>query len=181
MPCSCGSDAGTNLIYACSGAANTGSLADQVMRALVRGQVGAGTCLAAVGADLSCFVESARNATRNIVLDGCKVACGKKVLERHGLHFRHFIMTDYDVEKGKTTITGNLIETVAERIGLRATDRTPRLRFSLSGARSFQRSRKLWPFRSEKFPEQILHHSCTKRSAMRGTLAGASHPIQLLV
>jgi hypothetical protein len=40
-------------------------------------------------------------------------------------------MTDYDMEKGKTAITGDLIETVAERIGLRATDRTPRLRFSL--------------------------------------------------
>ncbi len=122
MPCSCGNDGETNLIYACSGAANTGLLADQVMRALNRDKVGASTCLAAMGADLSGFIQSARNATRNIVLDGCKVSCGKKIFEKNGLPFRHFIMTDYDVEKGKTAITGDLIETVAERIGAMAVD-----------------------------------------------------------
>lgn len=116
MPCNCGSDVEANLIYACSGAANTGLLADQVMRTLNREKVGDSTCLAAMGADLSGFLESARNATRNIVLDGCKVACGKKIFEKNGLPFRHFIMTDYDVEKGKTVITGELIEAVSDRI-----------------------------------------------------------------
>lgn len=38
MSCSCGNECETNLIYACSGAANTGLLAGQVMRALNRGQ-----------------------------------------------------------------------------------------------------------------------------------------------
>lgn len=116
MPCSCGSDAETNLIYACSGAANTGLLADQIMRALNRDNVGSSTCLAAMGADLSGFLQSARNATRNIVLDGCKVACGKKIFEKNGIPYRHYVMTDYGVEKGKTPITGDLIEAVAERI-----------------------------------------------------------------
>ena len=121
MPCNCGSDKETNLIYACSGAANTGLLADQVMRTLNRDGVGDSTCLAAMGADLSGFILSAKNATRNIVIDGCKVSCGKKIFEKNGLPFRHFIMTDYDVEKGKTAITGELIEAVAERIGAEAT------------------------------------------------------------
>lgn len=115
--CSCGSNRETNLVYACSGAANTGLLADQVMRALNRDEVGDSTCLAAMGADLSGFIESARNATRNLVLDGCKVACGRKIFEKNGLPFKHFVMTDYDVEKGKTAITGELIETIAQRIG----------------------------------------------------------------
>jgi len=121
MPCNCGSDKESNLIYACSGAANTGLLADQVMRTLNRDGVGDSTCLAAMGADLSGFIMSAKNATRNIVLDGCKVSCGKKIFEKNGLPFRHFIMTDYDVEKGKTAISGELIEAVAERIGAEAT------------------------------------------------------------
>ncbi|OHD21900.1 MAG: hypothetical protein A2Y38_05445 [Spirochaetes bacterium GWB1_59_5] len=116
MPCNCGSDKENNLIYACSGAANTGLLADQVMRTLNRDGVGDSTCLAAMGADLSGFIMSAKNATRNIVLDGCKVSCGKKIFEKNGLPFRHFIMTDFDVEKGKTAITGDLIEAVSERI-----------------------------------------------------------------
>ncbi|MCX7024292.1 MAG: putative zinc-binding protein [Spirochaetes bacterium] len=114
--CSCGGDRETNLIYACSGAANTGLLADQVMRTLNRDKVGSSTCLAAMGADLSGFLQSARNATRNIVLDGCKVSCGKKIFEKNGIPFQHCIMTDFDVEKGRTAITGDLIETVAERI-----------------------------------------------------------------
>jgi uncharacterized metal-binding protein len=114
--CSCGGDCETNLIYACSGAANTGLLADQVMRALNRDGVGASTCLAAMGADLSGFIQSAQSATRNIVLDGCKVSCGAKIFQKNGIAYQHYIMTDYGVEKGKTPITGDLIETVAEQI-----------------------------------------------------------------
>jgi uncharacterized metal-binding protein len=114
--CSCGGDARTILIYACSGAANTGLLADQVMRALNREEAGNSSCLAAMGADLSGFLESARSATMNIVLDGCKVSCGAKIFEKNGIPFKRYIMTDFDVEKGKTAITGELIEAVAERI-----------------------------------------------------------------
>jgi uncharacterized metal-binding protein len=105
--CSCGGDCETNLMYACSGAANTGLLADQVMRALNRDGVGASTCLAAMGADLSGFIQSAQSATRNIVLDGCKVSCGAKIFQKNGIAYQHYIMTDYGVEKGKTPITGD--------------------------------------------------------------------------
>jgi uncharacterized metal-binding protein len=104
------------LLYACSGAANTGLLADQVMRKLNRDGVGDSTCLAAVGADLSGFVESARSATKNIVSDGCSVACGKRIFEARGLSCEHFVMTEFGVEKSKTAITGDLIETIASRV-----------------------------------------------------------------
>ncbi|MEI6874092.1 MAG: putative zinc-binding protein [Spirochaetota bacterium] len=116
MPCACGEGAESRLIYACSGAANTGLLADQVMRALNRDKVGDSTCLAAMGAELSGFLVSARSATLNIVLDGCKVGCGAKVFEKNSIAFRQLIMTDYDVVKGKTAITGELIEAVTKRI-----------------------------------------------------------------
>ena len=58
--CACGGDGIKRLLYACSGAANTGLLADNVARRL--GKLGAGdmTCLAAIGAELSGFVESAK-------------------------------------------------------------------------------------------------------------------------
>lgn len=116
MPCNCGGACETNLVYACSGAANTGFLADQVMRALNRDGVADSTCLAAMGADLSGFLESARNATRNIVIDGCKVGCGKRIFEKNNIPYQHFIMTDFGVEKGKTKITGDLIDSVTEEI-----------------------------------------------------------------
>lgn len=114
--CSCGEQQEVNLVYACSGAANTGMLADQVMRALIRDKVASGTCLAAVGADLSGFHQSARNATRNLVIDGCPVACGKKIFENKGLPYVHFVMTDFGAEKGKTAITGEIIEDVAAKV-----------------------------------------------------------------
>src|SRR5512145_2858339 len=114
--CGCGCDAETKLIYACSGMANTGMLADQVWRKLVRDGNGSGTCLAAIGAGLPGYLQSAQAATRNIVLDGCKVGCGAKIFEKTGIPFERYVMTDYGAEKGKTPITGDLIEAVAERI-----------------------------------------------------------------
>ncbi|HON88768.1 MAG TPA: putative zinc-binding protein [Spirochaetia bacterium] len=114
--CTCGGDCETKLIYACSGAANTGLLADQVMRELNRDKVGASTCLAAMGADLSGFIQSAQNAAKNIVLDGCKVSCGAKIFQKHGIPYEHYIMTEFGVEKGKTPITGELIADVASKI-----------------------------------------------------------------
>jgi uncharacterized metal-binding protein len=119
MACNCGGNGDTTLVYACSGAANTGLLADQVMRALNRDKAADSTCLAALGADLSGFVESARSAARNIVLDGCPVACGKKIFEAKSLPYEHYVMTDFGVEKGKTAITGDLIETVVAKVAAR--------------------------------------------------------------
>jgi len=60
--CSCSGDCTVNLLYACSGAANTGLLADQAARTLASDGKGSMTCLAAVGADLSGFLVPARNA-----------------------------------------------------------------------------------------------------------------------
>jgi len=119
MACTCSGGSDTILVYACSGAANTGLLADQVMRALNRDNVADSTCLIGIGADLSGFVESARSATRNIVLDGCPVACGKRIFEARTLPFEHFVMTDFGVEKGKTAITGDVIETVVASVAAR--------------------------------------------------------------
>jgi uncharacterized metal-binding protein len=114
--CCCGGNGKVRLIYACSGAANTGFLADQVARMLMKAGAGKMTCLAAVGAGLSGFVESARAAGENLVVDGCPVACGKEIFEKAGIPFRHILMTGYGVEKGKTPITLELIDEVAGHI-----------------------------------------------------------------
>jgi uncharacterized metal-binding protein len=114
--CSCGSDTATKLIYACSGAANTGYLADQVARKLNRDGAGDMTCLAAVGADFSGFIESAKSADKNIVIDGCAVGCGKKLFEGKGLPFTHIVITDFGVEKKKTAITQEVIDRVSAEI-----------------------------------------------------------------
>ena len=87
MSCSCGSECNANLLYACSGAANTGMLADQIARTLSSDSKGSMTCLAAVGANLSGFIVSARSADKNIVIDGCKVAfVARRSLQKRGFH-----------------------------------------------------------------------------------------------
>jgi uncharacterized metal-binding protein len=115
--CCCSSRATTRLLYACSGAANTGYLADSVVRRLARAGIGKMTCLAALGAGLPGFVESAKGVSENLVIDGCPVACGKAVFENLGIPCRHFVATNYGVEKGKTEITAELIGKTADRLG----------------------------------------------------------------
>jgi uncharacterized metal-binding protein len=115
MPCAC-SNGNTTLVYACSGAANTGYLADQVARALAKEGAGKMTCLAALGANISGYVESARGAARNVVIDGCPVGCGKRIFESLAIPFELHVMTNYNVEKGKTVITGDIIMDVSSRV-----------------------------------------------------------------
>lgn len=114
--CSCGGDCKVTLLYSCSGAANTGYLADQVWRKLMNEGAGSGTCLAAVGADLSGFLKSAQSADRNIVIDGCPVGCGKKIFGNKGLPFTQIVMTDFGVEKGKTEIITEVVDRVAAQV-----------------------------------------------------------------
>jgi len=114
--CCCGSD-GVKLIYACSGAANTGYLADSVARKLMADGKGKMTCLAAIGADMSGFIESAKCAQKNIIIDGCSVSCGRKILEKNGLPYEQYIVTEFGVEKGQTEITSEIITKVAGSIG----------------------------------------------------------------
>jgi uncharacterized metal-binding protein len=96
--------------------ANTGLLADQVARKLAREGFGKMTCLAAIGAGLSGFVESARAASVNQLLDGCPTFCGRRNFENRGLSFRHFVMTEHGVIKGKTPITEELIASITEAL-----------------------------------------------------------------
>lgn len=114
--CCCGSNTPTRLIYACSGAANTGYLADRAARKLMGDGTGKMTCLAAVGAESSGFIESAKAADCNIVIDGCPVSCGKQLFERLGLPFTHYKTTDFGVEKKKMEITEEIIDDVADKI-----------------------------------------------------------------
>jgi uncharacterized metal-binding protein len=113
--CACGKDK-LVLITACSGAANTGLLADQVARVLRGANAGSMTCLSALGAELSGYVESARRADRNVVLDGCPVGCGSKIYAKLGIPCEQLVMTDFGVEKGKTEITPELIEAVSSQV-----------------------------------------------------------------
>lgn len=58
--------------------------------------------LAELGAGLSGMIESSKAAQRTIVIDGCPVACGKKILEKVGLPAQFINLNSMGYEKGKT-------------------------------------------------------------------------------
>lgn len=74
------------------------------------------TCLAAVAANLKNFADAAKSADKNTILDGCSVACGRKIFEARNLPFDHYILTEFGVEKGVTKITSDVVNRVAGEI-----------------------------------------------------------------
>jgi uncharacterized metal-binding protein len=97
---SCGSEGSNRLIMACAGSANTGQMTYQLALELTREGQGNLFCLAGIGAHLSGFVKSAREAADMLVLDGCPMACAAKNLEQADIPVRnHLIMTELGVKK----------------------------------------------------------------------------------
>jgi uncharacterized metal-binding protein len=98
----CCTGASTTLIAACSGRSNVGQIANQVMLEIDKMGGARSFCLAGVGAGLSGFVESAK-AGRVIMIDGCPMGCGKKVLEKYAVEpFRYFMITELGIKKEDT-------------------------------------------------------------------------------
>jgi uncharacterized metal-binding protein len=119
MGCSCNcSKEKLNLIYSCSGSADVGELADRLYRELKKRNIGDGSCLAGLGADLSGFIESARSADLNILIDGCSVSCSKKIFDKNSIkeNVKHFIITNFGFTKGKTEITDEIVKNLADII-----------------------------------------------------------------
>ncbi|MDD3641817.1 MAG: putative zinc-binding protein [Candidatus Caldatribacteriota bacterium] len=107
----------TRLIYSCSGCADVGEIADQVARKLTRDGYGKMTCLASISAGISGTIASAKGADENITLDGCSVACARKTLENIGVKpTETYILTDMYLEKGKTSVSEEIINVVSEQI-----------------------------------------------------------------
>ncbi|MFO7890696.1 MAG: putative zinc-binding protein, partial [bacterium] len=61
---------GNRLVYACSGGADVGEIADRVARQLVKEGFAKPSCLAGVGGHVSGFIASAQGTADNIVIDG---------------------------------------------------------------------------------------------------------------
>lgn len=109
---SCGCSAAPTLIFACSGAADVGRLADLAAREMTVSGVGKMFCLAGIGGRVSGILESTRSARRILVLDGCALDCAKKTLENAGFTKFEFVrLSDLGFAKGKTAVTE---ETIAQ-------------------------------------------------------------------
>ena len=108
----------TKLIFACSGAADVGAIADQAARKLTKDGKGKMFCLAGVGGRVSGIMKSTGAADEVLVIDGCQLDCAKNCMEQAGFKAFEFVrLTDLGMEKGKTPVTEENINKVVQVSG----------------------------------------------------------------
>ncbi len=101
MGCACGG--APKLIFACSGAADVGAVADGAARRLNAAGAGKMFCLAGVGGRVSGIMKTTEAASGILAMDGCPLDCAKKSLEEAGFTgFAHLRLTDMGMKKGET-------------------------------------------------------------------------------
>lgn len=112
--CLCGSS--EYMVLACSGACDLGQISDLIARQLRDNGVRKMNCLAVVGAGIEKSIEDFK--TKNILmLDGCAVDCGKKILDKAGFKdYRYVRLTDYGYTKGQTPVNQNVVDDVYAKV-----------------------------------------------------------------
>ena len=91
--CSCGAEGKTRIIYSCSGiGSNVGQLANAAACQLASEGYGGGSCLAGVGGGIEKLISVGTAADERIVIDGCPVACAKKIMDDKGLRIDRYVM-----------------------------------------------------------------------------------------
>jgi uncharacterized metal-binding protein len=104
----------SKLIFACSGAADVGKIADLAARKLSSEGVGKMFCLAGVGGRVKGIMETTKAAQAVLAIDGCPLHCARNTLEQAGFKkFEHLCLTDLGMEKGKTPATEQAVAKVA--------------------------------------------------------------------
>jgi uncharacterized metal-binding protein len=111
-PCGC---AGPKLIFACSGAADVGAIADQAARKLTRDGAGKMFCLAGIGGRVEPILKTTQSASAILAIDGCPTNCVQHCLEQAGFQeFHHIELSEMGLEKGKSPVTNENIERVSQ-------------------------------------------------------------------
>ena len=112
----CECEAAPKLIFACSGAADVGAVADQTARQLMREGAGKMFCLAGIGGRVSGIMKSTESAQSILAIDGCPLSCAQKSLEEAGFKkFTHLQLADLGLEKGKTAVTDENIKIALDK------------------------------------------------------------------
>jgi len=108
---------GPMLIFACSGAADVGEIADLTARKLNKEGLGKMFCLAGIGGCVEGIMKNTGAASELVAIDGCPLDCAKKTLERGNFkQFMHMRLTDMELEKGKLAVTDENSKEVTEAV-----------------------------------------------------------------
>ena len=115
MSASCSCSESPTLIFACSGAADVGAIADQAARRLAQKGYGSMFCLAGIGGRVSGIMKSTEAATGILAIDGCPLACAKNCLEQAGFSdFVHLEVSDLGIPKGESPPNEERIDRVVD-------------------------------------------------------------------
>jgi len=113
----CGCNGGLQLIFSCSGAADTAELADRAARKIHRSGEARMYCLAGVGGGIESIVNNTRDASHLVAIDGCDTDCTAALLRKASFtDFEHVRVTDLGFEKGQSPVADESIERVAAEI-----------------------------------------------------------------
>lgn len=93
-----------------------GQVSDLVARKLRDNKIRKMNCLASVAADIKPAIEAFK-AANLLLIDGCPVDCGKKILDKAGIeNYKYLRMTDLGYIKGQTPVSKEVIDTVYEKV-----------------------------------------------------------------
>ena len=113
----CGCNGSQDLMFCCSGAADTAEIADRAVRSVHKAGTARMFCMAGIAGDVELIVVNSRAANRTLVVDGCDSDCARKTMQKNGFEgFIHFRVTDLGWEKGKTPVTAIRIEEAAAHL-----------------------------------------------------------------
>ena len=112
----CSKTPSSKLVFACSGAADVGAVADRAARKLARTGKGKMFCTVGLGGKVEPILETTREASRILAIDGCPLDCTKRTLAEAGFEeCLHLRVTDLGMVKGKTEISEANVSAVAEQ------------------------------------------------------------------
>jgi uncharacterized metal-binding protein len=106
---------GPKLIFACSGAADVGEIADRAAREMTRTGNGTMFCLAGIGGKIPGIIKKTQAASKVLAIDGCDLDCVKSCLHQAGFQgFAHLRITDLGMQKGQARINDENVATVVQ-------------------------------------------------------------------
>ena len=109
----CACSGGAKLIFACSGAADVGAIADQAARQLTQDGAGKMFCVVGIGGRVSGILKTTESAEKILAIDGCPLNCVKNSLELAGFNtFEHLQLAELGLEKCKSPVTQENIDKV---------------------------------------------------------------------
>ena len=113
---SCSCSGGPKLIFACSGAADVGAIADRAARKMTQDGIGKMFCTVGIGGRVSGIMKTTESAEAILAIDGCPLNCVKNSLELAGFkHFEHLQLADLGLEKCSSPATEENIAKVAAK------------------------------------------------------------------